>query len=120
MKKSQQIIAGLLLLALWLIPTSALAAQNLKGGIHFLNDVKNVDWYKIDGRHIIIGWKGSLSGDFYSLNNRTAQNASRFILNRVYVWAVPSDKKDWVPGEGGQICISTAAKGGAVKTNCRK
>jgi hypothetical protein len=120
MKKSQLILAGLLLLALGLIPTSALAAQNLKSGIHFLNDVSKVDWYKIDGRHIIIGWKGSLSEDFYSLNTRTAQNASRFILNRVYVWAVPSHKKDWEPGEGGHICITTAAKSGSIKTNCRK
>ena len=120
MKKSLLIRAGLLFLILWLIPTSALASQSLKSGIHFLNDVKKVDWYKIDGRHIIIGWKGNFSNDFYSLNNRTDQNASRFILNRVYVWAVPSHKKGWVPGEGGQICISTAAKGGSVKTNCRK
>ena len=120
MKKSLLIRAGLLFLILWLIPTSALASQSLKSGIHFLNDVKKVDWYKIDGRHIIIGWKGNLSDDFYSLNNRTAQNASRFILNRVYVWTVPSHKKGWVPDEGGQICISTAAKGGSVKTNCRK
>lgn len=108
-----------MLLALWFIPASAFSAQNLKSGIHFLNDIKNVDWYRVDGRHIIIGWKGSLSEDFHSLNKRAAQNASRFILNRVYVWAVPAHKKDWLPGEGGQICISTA-KAGSVKTNCRK
>ena len=119
MKRSKLIIAGLLILAVWFNPTSTLAAKKTHEGIHFLDDVKKVEWYKVEGEHIIVGWKG-LPDDFYTLNYQTALEASKLTRNKVYVWAVRYHQKDWVPGEGGQICISTAAKGVSVKTNCRK
>ena len=55
MKRSKEVIAGLLVLALWFIPASALAAKKPSKGITFLNDVEKVEWYRVHGKHIIIG-----------------------------------------------------------------
>lgn len=119
MKTSIKIILGLLILTFWFIPTSVLASQKAHGGIEFLNDVENVGWYKVNGEHIIIGWKG-LPDNFYGWNYKAALKASKFSRNKIHVWAVRNNQKDWSPGYGGQICITTATKGRFEKTNCRK
>ena len=45
MKRSKKIIVSLLILALWFVPASMLAAQDLAKGVKFLDDVKKVEWY---------------------------------------------------------------------------
>ena len=119
MKRSIKVIVGILVLALWFIPTASLAGQDLIEGIKFLDDVKKVAWYKTDGKNIIVGWRG-VPDDFYGWNYRTALRASKFSNYKVYVWAVRYHQKNWSPGEGGQICISTATRGRFGKTNCKK
>ena len=119
MKRSKEVIAGLLVLALWFIPASALAAKKPQKGITFLDDVKKVEWYRVHGKHIIIGWKG-LPEDFYHWNYKAALNASKATLYKVHVWSVRYSQKSWSPGEGGQICITTAHMGRFGKTNCKK
>ena len=119
MKRLIKVIVGILVLALWFIPMASLAGQNLIEGIKFLDDVKKVAWYKTDGKNIIVGWKG-LPDDFYGLNYRTALYASRFSYKKIYVWAVRHHQKNWSPGEGGQICISTAKQGRFGKTSCKR
>ena len=42
MKRSIKVIVGILVLALWFIPTASLAGQDLIEGIKFLDDVKKV------------------------------------------------------------------------------
>lgn len=74
MKRSKKIIVSLLILALWFVPASMLAALN----------------------------------------------ASKLSQYEVYVWAVRYHQKNWSPGEGGQICITTATRGRFGKTNCKK
>ena len=110
---------GLLVLSIWLIPTSTLAAGKSIEGITFLDDVEKVEWYKTDGRHIIVGWKG-LPEDFYHWNYKTAVKASKLSRQKVHVWSVRYSQKSWSPGEGGQICITTAHMGRFGKTNCKK
>jgi hypothetical protein len=124
MKWSKPIIAALLILAVWFIPTSTLAAnktytKKTYKGIHFLDDVNKVAWYKVQGKHIVIGWKG-IPEDFYGWNHRTAVRASKLNKKHVHVWAVRHHQRDWSPGEGGQICVTTALRGRLDKTNCRK
>jgi hypothetical protein len=119
MKNLKKVMLGFLILSLWLIPTSTLAAGKSYEGITFLDDVKKVEWYKIDGRHIIVGWKG-LPDDFYQWNYKTAIKASKLSRQKVHVWSVRYNQKLWSPGEGGQICITTATWGRFEKTNCRK
>ena len=119
MKRSKKIIVSLLILALWFVPASMLAAQDLAKGVKFLDHVKKVEWYKSSGKHIIIGWKG-LPDDFYQWNYKSTLNASKLSQYEVYVWAVRYHQKNWSPGEGGQICITTATRGRFGKTNCKK
>ncbi len=115
----RNLIAGFLILAFWFIPASTLAGQQLKQGITFLDNVEKVEWYRVNGKHIIIGWKG-LPDDFYQWNYKTALKASKLSHYEVYVWAVRYHQKNWSPGEGGQICITTATRGRFGKTNCKK
>jgi len=119
MKRSKKTIIGTLILALLFIPASTLAAKNLIESIKFLDNVEKVAWYKVDGKHIIIGWKG-LPDDFYNWNHRAALYASKSSNFKVHVWAVRYHKQAWSPGEGGQICITTATRGRVGKTNCKK
>jgi hypothetical protein len=119
MKLSVKTIVFVLILALVLIPVSAIAARNVSKGISFLNDVQRVAWYKVEGKHIVIGWKG-IPDDFYGLNHKAAVRASKLNKKQVHVWAVRHHQRDWSPGEGGQICVTTALRGRLDKTNCRK
>jgi hypothetical protein len=119
MKATKKTLTIIFLLVLWLVPTSALSVQNLEKGIRFLGDVEEVDWYLIDGKNIIIGWKG-IPDSFYGWNHRTAVRASMLSLYKVSVWSVRHSNKEWHPGEGGQICITTAERGRLRKTSCRK
>lgn len=117
MKRSIKVFVGILL-AFWFIPASTLAGQKLIDGIEFLDNVNKVAWYKTDGKNIIVGWKG-LPDNFYNWNYKTALHASKLSQYKIYVWAVRYHQKDWSPGEGGQICITTATRGRFGKTNCK-
>lgn len=119
MKTSKKTLASILLLVLWFVPTTALSAQSLDKDIRFLGDIKEVGWYLVDGKNIIIGWKG-IPKSFYGWNHRTAVRASKLSLYEVSVWSVRHTRKGWSPGEGGQICVTTAERGRLRKTNCRK
>ena len=109
---------SLLILALFFIPASTLASQSFSQGIRFLDDVKEVEWYMVKGKNIIIGWKG-LPDSFYRWNYKAALNASKLSHYKVHVWAVRYNQKGWSPGEGGQICMTTAIRGRLGKSNCR-
>lgn len=109
-----------LMLTLWLFPVLALANQKaLAKRVQFLDNIQKVEWYKIDGRNIIIGWKG-FPDNFYGLNYRAALNASKSTLYKVYVWSVRYPQKDWSSGDGGQVCITTAKMGRFEKSSCKK
>ena len=43
MKRSKKIIVSLLILALWFVPASMLAAQDLAKGVKFLDHVKKIE-----------------------------------------------------------------------------
>lgn len=120
MKKPRKIAIGVLILLLWFLPVLAGASQeSLQDRIKFLDDIKNVAWYKIDGQNIIIGWKG-LPDNFYDWNHKTAVKASKSSLYKVYVWSVRYSQKDWSPGKGGQLCITTAHMSRFGKSSCKR
>ncbi len=109
-----------LMLALWLLPFAAGAAQKtLVKRVQFLDNIPKVEWYKVEGRNIIIGWKG-IPYNFYGLNYRAALDASKSTLYEVQVWSVRYPQKDWSPGDGGQVCITTAKMGRIGKSSCKK
>ena len=120
MNRSVKISAWVLVLAFLCLPVLAGATQkSLQPTVQFLDNIQKVEWYKVEGRNIIIGWKG-FPDDFYHLNYKAALNASKSTLYEVYVWSVRYPQKDWSPGEGGQICITTAQMGRFGKSNCKK
>lgn len=120
MKRSIKITVGVLILALWFLPASAGAFEKtVTNQIRFLDYVENVEWYKINGQNIIIGWKG-LPDNFYAYNHRAAVKASKSSIYKVYVWSVRYPQKDWSPGRGGHLCITTAKFGRFGKSSCQK
>lgn len=109
-----------LILALWLLPITAGATQKaLVKRVQFLDNIQKVEWYKVKGRDIIIGWKG-IPDNFYGLNYKAALDASKSTLYEVHVWSVRYPQKNWSPGDGGQVCITTAKMGRVGKSNCKK
>jgi hypothetical protein len=119
MKRWKKIMSGLLVLGLYFIPISMVSAENLEKDVRFLKEVDAVSWYKVDGKDIIIGWKG-LPDTFYGWNHRTAVKASLASLYEVNVWSVRHRQKNWLPGRGGHICVTTAKYGRFKKSNCTK
>ena len=113
-------IVAVIMLALWVLPFTAEATQkSLVKRVRFLDDIQKVEWYKIKGRSIIIGWKG-IPDNFYGLNYKAALNASKSTLYEVQVWSVRYPHKDWSPGDGGQVCVTTAQMGRIGKSSCKK
>lgn len=109
-----------LMVVLWLFPFTAVANQKgLAKRVQFLDEIQKVEWYKIEGRNIIIGWKG-IPENFYGLNYKAALNASKSTLYEVHVWSVRYPQKNWSPGDGGQVCITTAKMGRFGKSSCKK
>ena len=109
-----------LMLALWLLSITAEASQkNLEKRVQFLDKIQKVEWYKVEGRNIIIGWKG-IPENFYGVNYRAARNASKSSLYEIQVWSVRYAQKDWSPGEGRLVCITTAKMGRIGKSSCKK
>ncbi len=71
--------------ALWLLPITAGATQkNLPKRVQFLDSIQKVEWYKVEGRNIIIGWKG-IPDNFYGLSYKAARNASKSSLYEIQV-----------------------------------
>ena len=109
-----------LMLALWLLPITAGAAQKtLVKRVQFLDKIQKVEWYKVEGKNIIIGWKG-IPDNFYGLNCRADLDASKSSLYEVHVWSVRYPQKNWSPGDGGQVCITSAKMGCFGKSSCKK
>lgn len=119
MKVLKRFIAGGLLLMFWVIPNSALSSQSLGKNLRFLDTVEEIDWYLVDEKNIIIGWKG-IPDNFYGWNHRAAIRASKVSLYEVNVWSVRHNRKGWRPGKGGQLCSITAKYGRLKKADCRK
>jgi len=119
MKKWKKFGMGFLVLGLWVFPVSLLFAQSLETRVKFLEDIDNVDWYKVYEKNIIIGWRG-LPDNFYGWNHRTAVKASLASLYEVKVWSVRHRQKSWLPGKGGHICVTTAKSCRFGKSNCKK
>jgi len=119
MKRWKRNMVGILVLGLWFIPASMVSAQSLEKGVKFLEDIDEVGWYKVAGQDIVIGWKG-LPANFYGWNHRTAVKASLVSLYEVNVWSVRHRQKNWSPGTGGHICVTTAKFGRFRQSNCKK
>jgi hypothetical protein len=85
-------------------------------GVKFLDDVSEVEWYRVEGRSVIIGWKG-VPQFFTRLNRRAATRATISTGREISVWAVRHNQKKWKIGGGEPHICFVIAKNGRVKTD---
>ena len=85
-------------------------------GVKFLDDVQEVEWYRVEGKSLIIGWKG-IPKLFTRFNRRAATRATISTGRGVRVWAVRHNQKNWKVGGGDPHICFVIAKNGRVKTD---
>ncbi len=94
--------------------------KNLIKGVKFLDDVSEVEWYKVEGKSVIIGWKG-LPKFFPHTNRKAAIRGSISTGREVHVWSVRSTAKNWSVGSGkSYICFVSAINGRVKNGNCKR
>ncbi len=88
-------------------------------GVKFLDKVPEVEWYKVDGESLIIGWRG-IPKFFPHMNRKAAVRGSIATGHKVHVWAVRHTQKNWNVGSGkSYICFLTAMNGRIKNDTCR-
>ena len=99
---------------------SASFKENMIKGVKFLDTIPEVDWYKVEGRNLIIGWKGIPI--FFPHNNRKAAIRANIATSReIHVWAVRHTQRNWSVGSGkSYICFVTAINGRVKHGNCQR
>ena len=92
--------------------------ENMIEGIKFLDTVEEVDWYRVEGRSLIIGWK-RIPKFFPHTIRKAARPANIATSRKVRVWAVRHTQKNWHVGSGkSYICFVTAINGKVTQGNC--
>ena len=85
-------------------------------GVKFLDDVPGVEWYRVDGRSLIIGWKG-IPHVFLNTNRKAARRATIATGKEIHVWAVRHNQKKWSVGSGESSICSVLARNGRVQSD---
>lgn len=110
------LLAGLILL----MPFNFAHANALKNamieGVKFLDDVAEVEWYRADGKSLIIGWRG-IPHFFPHTNRKAARRATIATGHRVQIWAVRHNQKKWTVGSGQSHICSVLADNGRIKSD---
>ena len=83
-------------------------------GVKFLDDAPKVEWYRVDGRSLIIGWRG-IPQFFPHTNRRAAMRATISTGREIQVWAVRHNQKKWAVGGGESHICTVTARHGRVK-----
>ena len=110
-------LLAILILSTFFTSAHANSLENtLIDGVKFLDDVSEVEWYRVDGRSLIIGWRG-IPQFFPHTNRRAATRATISTGREVHVWAVRHNQKKWTVGGGESHIYSVTAKNGRVKTD---
>lgn len=115
MLKSTLLVSLFLALSINFAHASALESALIKG-VKFLDDVPEVQWYRVDGSTLIIGWKG-IPKFFPHTNRKAAIRGTITTGKKVHVWAVRHNQKNWAVGNGESYICSVSAKNGRVKTD---
>ena len=94
--------------------------KNMIKGAKFLDDISEVGWYRVEGKSLIIGWKG-LPNDLPHTNRKAAIRGSIATGREVHVWSVRSSQKNWNVGSGkAYICFISAINGRVKNGNCKR
>jgi hypothetical protein len=99
---------------------SASFKNNIIKGVKFLDDTEEVEWYRVEGKSLIIGWKG-VPKYLPHTNRRAAIRGSLATGREVHVWAVRHTQKKWKVGSGkSYICFVSAINGRVKNGNCKR
>ena len=115
MLKSTLLVSLFLSLSINFSHASALESSLIEG-VKFLDDVPEVEWYRVDGNTLIIGWKG-IPKFFTRTNRKAAIRGTITTGKKVKVWAVRHNQKKWAIGKGQPFICSVSEKNGRVKTD---
>ncbi len=111
------LLAGLVLLGSFTSAQANALENAMISGVKFLDDIPEVEWYRVDGGSLIIGWKG-IPQLFPHANRKAAIRAALSTGVEVHVWAVRHNQKQWTLGSGeSHICSVIARNNGRVKTD---
>ena len=110
------LLASLILSTLFTLAHASSLENSLIEGVKFLDDVTKVEWYRVDGRSLNIGWRG-IPQFFPHTSRRAATRATISTGREIHVWAVPHNQKKWTVGGGESHICSVSAKNGRVKTD---
>ena len=115
MLKSTLLASLFLSLSLNFAHASALESALIEG-VKFLDDVPEVEWYRVDGNTLVIGWKG-IPRFFTRTIRKAAIRGTITTGKKVKVWAVRHNQKKWAIGKGQSFICSVSAKNGRVKSD---
>ena len=110
------LLASLILSTLFTLAHASSLENSLIEGVKFLDDAPKVEWYRVDGRSLIVGWRG-IPQFFPHTNRRAATRATISTGREIHVWAVPHNQKKCTVGGGESHICSVSAKNGRVKTD---
>ncbi|MBT5632505.1 MAG: hypothetical protein HOJ13_07220 [Nitrospina sp.] len=110
------LLASLILLTFISFAHANALENALIEGVKFLDDVPEVEWYRVEGDSLIIGWKG-VPKLFARFNRRAATRATISTGVDVRVWAVRHNLKNWKVGGGDPHICFVIARNGRVKTD---
>ena len=85
-------------------------------GVKFLDEIPEVEWYRVDRKSLIIGWRG-IPQFFPHTNRRVAMRATISTGREIQVWAVRHNQKKWAVGSGESHICTVTARNGRVKTD---
>ncbi|MBC8284642.1 MAG: hypothetical protein H8E32_12570 [Nitrospinae bacterium] len=121
MKNLYLILCALILALNISVPAhSSSLEKNMIEGVKFLDTISEVEWYKVEGRSLVIGWKG-IPKFFPHTNRKAAMRANIATGREVHVWAVRHTQKNWQVGSGrSYICFVSAINGRVKNGNCKR
>jgi len=115
MKKIFLIFFALILALIISVPAqSSTFKKNIIEGVKFLDSISEVEWYKVEGKSLIIGWKG-IPKFFPHHNRKAAVRANIATSQEVRVWAVRHTQKSWHVGSGKSYICFVSANNGRIK-----
>jgi hypothetical protein len=110
------LLASFILLASFSFAHANALEDALIEGVKFLDDVQEVEWYRVEGKSLIIGWKG-IPSIFTRTNRRAAIRATISTGRGIRIWAVRHNQKKWRVGGGDPHICFVIAKTGRVTTD---
>jgi hypothetical protein len=99
--------------------SNASALENaMIDGVKFLDDIPEMEWYRVSGKSLVIGWK-EIPQIFSRIKLRASIRSTITTGRETQVWAVRHHHKKWKVGNGdSKICWGIARNGRVKSDTC--